>query len=260
MRVLSESKAEWKLVENWVRSRATADRPMQVLEAGCGRYWQLKMDDIQFELTGIDMDQAALDARVKIYHDLQHAVYGDLRTVELPAEQYDVIYCSYVLEHVVGVEQVLERFARWLKPGGIMVLRVPDRNSIHGFTVRITPFWFHVFFYRYFHHMPEAGKPGFPPYRTVHEKSIASRGMHEFARRHGLVVRDEVLHGDYRHGNRFMKSLIGAYARVVQVLSLGRVHTKASNLTLLIEKPAASIEPRSRGSVAAETRPALAPV
>jgi hypothetical protein len=37
------------------------------------------------------------------------------------------------------------------------------------------------------------------------------------------------------------------------------VHTKAANLTFIIEKPAA-VEPRTSASTGTETQPALAPV
>ena len=253
MRVLSKTQAEWDLVESWIRSRAAKDRPIQILEAGCGRFWPLKMGDIRFELTGIDMDEAALEARKTDYHDLHHAIVGDLRTADLPSDRFDVIYCSYVLEHVHGAEQVLERFVRWLRPGGILVVRVPDRSSIQGFTTRLTPFWFHVMFYRYVHGMREAGKPGFAPYPTVYDKVIASPGMHAFARKHGLVIQDEVLHGEYRRGNRLMKSLITAYAKAVEGASFGRVHAKAANITFIVEKPRVAPEHLQRPAVATNT-------
>jgi hypothetical protein len=62
--------------------------------------------------------------------------------------------------------------------------------------------------------------------------------MHDFAARHGLLVREEVSHGEYRRGGRVMRSLITAYARTVAFLSLGRVHARAANLTFVLEKPA----------------------
>jgi SAM-dependent methyltransferase len=243
MKLLSEPGAEWKLLENWICSRAPKDRPMQILEAGCGRAWVVQMNGIPYELTGIDSDVAALEARKTHYGDLHHAIVGDLRTAELPRERYDVIYSSYVLEHVSGAEQVMERFVNWLKPGGIVVVRVPDRDSIQGFTTRLTPFWFHVFFYRYFQGVREAGQPGFPPYRTVYDKIVSSRGMHQFAKLHGLEIKEEVRFGEYRRGNRLMKAFIGAYAKAVELLSFGRVHSKAANLTIILEKPLAAAGP-----------------
>ena len=70
---------------------------LRILEAGCGRSWPLKLSR-PYQLTGIDMDQAALSAR----KDLNSAVVGDLRTAEFAERSFDVIYSSYVLEHIRG--------------------------------------------------------------------------------------------------------------------------------------------------------------
>ena len=53
---------------------------------------------------------------------------------------YDVIYYSYVLEHVEGAERVLKNFVRWMKRGGIIILRFPKRDSARGILTLVTPF------------------------------------------------------------------------------------------------------------------------
>ncbi len=240
MKVLSHPQAEWQLVEASIRKQATPGRAMQILEAGCGRKWVFRMEDVPYELTGIDLDAAALEARKTIQRDLHHAFVGDLRTAQLDPGRFDVIYSSFVLEHVPGAERVLENFVRWARPGGLIVVRVPDRDSIQGFTTRLTPFWAHIWFYRYALGLRDAGKPGFAPYRTIYDPVISRRGMSEFAARHGLVLREEVVHGEYRRGPRILKAVIGAYARFVELVSFGRVHSKAANVTFILEKRAST--------------------
>jgi SAM-dependent methyltransferase len=237
MNVPTQPRAEWQLVEAFIRSRAPQGRKLQILEAGCGRAWHFKMGDIPFELTGIDLDAAALEARKTLKKDLHHAFVGDLRTAQLESNRFDVVYSSFVLEHVPGAEKVMENFVRWARPGGAIVVRVPDRDSIQGFTTRLTPFWFHVWFYRLAMGQPNAGKPGFAPYPTVYDNVISRRGMQEFAQRHGLVLREELEHGDYKRGPLPLRLLIGAYAKTVQLLSFGRIHTRAANITFILEKP-----------------------
>jgi 2-polyprenyl-3-methyl-5-hydroxy-6-metoxy-1,4-benzoquinol methylase len=75
--------------------------PLEILEAGCGRRWphELKM---QYRLTGVDTDAEALKARVEQRKDLDVAILGDIRTVDLPESSYDVVYCGWVLEHISG--------------------------------------------------------------------------------------------------------------------------------------------------------------
>jgi len=45
------------------------------------------------------------------------------------AEQYDLILCQEVLEHLVNAEEILSALAMRLAPGGRMVITVPTRRS-----------------------------------------------------------------------------------------------------------------------------------
>jgi SAM-dependent methyltransferase len=236
-RVIRTLRAERAYVEQCIRRAAPPDRPMQILEAGCGRKWFFDMRDVPYELTGVDLDAAALDARVTSEKDLHRAHRADLRTVELEPYFYDVIYSSYVLEHVSGAEQVLENFARWLRPGGIMIVRVPDRDSVQGFTARWTPFKFHVWYYKYIEGRANAGKPGYAPYPTVYDEVISTTGMAAFAERHGLKLLDVIGHGGYQRGRGVMRFAVSTYARAMSLLSLGRVHDDSADLTFILRKP-----------------------
>jgi trans-aconitate methyltransferase len=60
---------------------------------------------------------------VKIYHELFEAF--------TPAEQYDVILATHVLEHVDEPVALLKSMKAWLKPGGIIIVIVPNKDSIH---------------------------------------------------------------------------------------------------------------------------------
>lgn len=49
----------------------------------------------------------------------------DICNIQFPAEQFDLIYCSHVLEHVVDDLQALREFHRVLKTGGLAVILTP---------------------------------------------------------------------------------------------------------------------------------------
>ena len=182
VKVLKSWDQDCRLMEKYIKQKAIDRSPLHILEAGCGQFWPLDLKGIQFTLTGVDIDEGALQLRRTQYNDLTEMIVEDLRSVQLEKNRYDVIYNSYVLEHVDGAERVLEKFANSLKPGGILILRIPDRNCVHGFVTRVTPFWFHMFYAKYIARNPDAGKTGFGPYPTFYDpivSRLASRNIAE---------------------------------------------------------------------------------
>ena len=149
LQVVTDSSHEKTILEGCIREKARPDAELRILEAGCGNKWQLSLKGLQYSLSGIDLDEDALRLRQARFKDLDEVIVGDLRTISLPRAQYDVIYTAYVLEHVSNVPLVLANFNRWLKPGGLMIIKVPDRDSVYGFIARNTPHWLHVYYYRF---------------------------------------------------------------------------------------------------------------
>ena len=70
--------------------------------------------------------------RLEISKDLDVAINGDLRNAKLPSHGFDLIYCAYVLEHIEGAAVVLRNFLEWVRPGGAIVIKIPDGNSAYG--------------------------------------------------------------------------------------------------------------------------------
>ncbi len=198
--------------------------PLRILEAGCGRHWPLRLS-VPYTLTGLDLDPDALAVRT----DLHRAIVGDLRTAQFAPRAFDVIYSAFVLEHVSGAEQVLERFLEWLAPGGMLILKVPDRDSAYGFLTRITPMWAHVLFYRHLLGYRAAGTPGHGPYPTYHDRVISQGGLREFCRRKGLPE-PEV----YRLCSYARQPLTLAGAFLTSMLSAGRLAWRHNNLLLIV--------------------------
>ena len=213
---------------------ATTPEPIQILEAGCGRAWTVPLEGIRYRLTGLDMDPEALRARVESVGDLDEAIVGDLRTATLPEGRFDVIFCAYVLEHVPDPIVVLENFRRWLQPHGLIIIRVPDPDSVYGFLARITPHWFHVAIYRYVFGNPNAGKPGFAPYPTHYDRLISFRGMAAFCETNDLYLREAVAH--YQFGRSMRSRALTWMTSILGRLSLGRLSGDHNNLTFIIER------------------------
>ena len=205
---------------------------VQIIEAGCGWQWPKEFANPSAVVIGIDTDTAALAKR----KDLTKTYVADIRTITLPRAQADVVYSSYVLEHVKGAEQALSNFVDWLKPGGIIILRIPDRDSAYGFLTRITPHWFHIAYYKYIVRWKNAGKKGFGPYPTFHEPVISRRGIRAFCAAHGCEILHEVRRCDYLRGRSLaLKKFV---AMSVSALSLGSLSWRHNNLCLIIRKNA----------------------
>ena len=49
----------------------------------------------------------------------------DITDIQFPANHFDIVYCSHVLEHVPDDIQAIREFARVLKPSGWAILQVP---------------------------------------------------------------------------------------------------------------------------------------
>jgi SAM-dependent methyltransferase len=238
MKLVRDYGDEMRILETHIREQVHDDKPLQILEAGCGREWYVKLDGVKFELTGLDIDEAALEIRKSVKRDMNHSFLGDLRTAELPPGYFDVVYNAYVLEHIKGAQAALQNFVTWLKPGGLMILRVPDRDSVQGLLARITPHWFHVFYYRWAWKMKDAGKPGFPPYPVVYDPVVSRRGLESFCTSHGLDVVDVLGVGTFRRGYGLAGRITPLVAAVVSALTLGIVHAKFVDLTVIARKRA----------------------
>ena len=215
-----------ELVEKKINEMAG---PLKILEAGCGRKWPLDLD-VPHKLTGIDLDADALSART----DLDATGVGDLRSHVFPEHSFDVIYCCYVLEHVPGAAQVLENFARWVRPGGLIVIKVPDPESVFGWATRNTPHWFHVMFKRYFMGFKRAGQVGHGPYRTYYDRAITEGGIREFARSHNFALENVEKTGDYLTGRVVKYSAI-----LLHYLSLRSLPWRHNNMSYVIRAQAA---------------------
>ncbi len=221
-----------------IRAHAQAhDNHLDLLEAGCGREWNIDVGGIDVRMTGIDLDAKALSYRRDEVGDLDEAIVGDLREVELPAEGYDVVFSAFVLEHIAGAQDVLDKMVAAVRPGGLLILRVPDGAAVYAFLARTLPHWTHVLYKRISEHDPMAGKPGHPPYVVVYDPIVTREGLRRYFESHGLEVLDEF--GTNPHITKLGRlAPVGmGVQRSIASLSRGRLDGSHSNLTYIIRVP-----------------------
>jgi len=91
--------------------------------SGCGFFLKL-MKDAGWDVRGIDPSETFAKYAAREFG--VNTVLGTMETAELSENQFDVVTMWYVLEHVMDPRGVLNRAYSLLKPGGLLVLRVPN--------------------------------------------------------------------------------------------------------------------------------------
>lgn len=210
--------------------------PLRVLEAGCGHYWPFREQAFAMQVTGVDLDAEALRIRREDVGDLAEEIVGDLRTVPLPAAAFDAAYCSFLLEHVEGAEAALDNIATALRPGGRLVVRVPDGRSVFGWLAKHSPHRTHVWFRRYVQRKPHAGEPGHAPYPTVYDDVVSVRGIHGWADRAGCKVVDEWCTNHYLDVFGPLRGVAQLAVSAAARITRGRLSGTHNNLGFVLEK------------------------
>ena len=118
-------------------------RGLRVLDLGCGGGHNgalLKKAGAR-EVVGVELDPgAAREARTR----LDRVVEGDLAQLDpstLGDEPFDAILASDVLEHLSDAEGVLARAVTRLRPGGVVVISLPNISNVYVFSQLALKTW-----------------------------------------------------------------------------------------------------------------------
>jgi SAM-dependent methyltransferase len=125
-------------------------KPARILDVGCGRGTLLSaFADRGFEAHGFELSPQAAEfadsrAHIKIGEELADAQY--------PAGFFDMVIVWHVLEHLKHPDQVIEEIRRILKPGGTLIISVPNFSSWQARWAGEN--WFHLDLPRHLFHFP----------------------------------------------------------------------------------------------------------
>lgn len=103
----------------------------KLLDVGCGigRFGKLA-EERGFEVYAIDpAEEAVKYAKEKF--GLRNAVVGTLEDIPSSWQNFDVIACFEVLEHVERPRELAKQIYKLLKPGGYLIMSVPNRNRLN---------------------------------------------------------------------------------------------------------------------------------
>jgi 2-polyprenyl-3-methyl-5-hydroxy-6-metoxy-1,4-benzoquinol methylase len=134
----------------WLRRRTPPLIPGgRMLDIGCsGGGYLLEMRKRGWEVHGIEMDpdvprlkELGLDVRSGLAEEA---------LAEFPDNHFDLVTSWHVLEHVMDPSRVLAEAYRVLKPGGLLMLEVPNFGSLARSVLRT--YWFPLELPRHLYH------------------------------------------------------------------------------------------------------------
>ena len=113
----------------------------KVLDVGCGAGGNLKtLQDQGWDPYGIEISEvAAAHARQLVTENIHT---GTLESAPFSANSFDLVLMSHSLEHLPSPVDALRRIHRLLKDDGLLVVSVPNLNSLE-FKL-FGPWWFHL--------------------------------------------------------------------------------------------------------------------
>ncbi len=82
---------------------------------------------IGLDAHGIDLDGSAINVANELFPGCSFSD-NSLEDLAKSGQQYDVIYCSEVIEHLSSLDQFVDSLLLLLAPGGVLLLTTPDMN------------------------------------------------------------------------------------------------------------------------------------
>jgi SAM-dependent methyltransferase len=205
----------------------------RVLDAGCGRRPQLGLRP-SAHVVGLDRDLGEIAANVSI----DEAITGDVQTHRFATETFDVVVCTYVLEHVDRPLDALENLLHALKPGGLLVVAISNVWSLKAIVAKWTPQRIHALLWHRAYPYEQSRRDPFP---TVLSGALRLRRLRRHLQRRGMTVVDEARYeSEMQVALRRKIRLVGgrwhAAALGVRVVTLGVVDPVHSDLMLVLRK------------------------
>lgn len=109
----------------------------EVLEVGCapGKWLAFMAKEFGLKPSGVEYSDAGMKATLENFRILNltpDAIFtGDFFQMK-PPRQFDVVLSLGFIEHFSDVESVVSLHLQWLKPGGVLVLGVPNFRGIYS--------------------------------------------------------------------------------------------------------------------------------
>jgi hypothetical protein len=192
---------------------------------------QLREHGADISVSLIDDGQPVTRAAVAMQARLRPCALGDLRAAALHPRSFDIVQCVRLLDRISPAELVLDRLVAAIKPGGLLLLQIRDRDSAAGFLDRVLP----NLPRRHLWRVCQPGRPG--PYPAVYEPLTSVRGVYDYARLRGLVIAERQVRGGQAGSRRGTPRWYLSVQRLVARLSRGRLTDAHEEVLFVVRKP-----------------------
>lgn len=192
---------------------------------------KLRDDGADISVSLIDDGQPVTRAAVATQARLRSCALGDLRAAALHPRSYDIVQCVRLLDRISHAELVLDRLVAAIRPGGLLLLQISDRDCAAGFLDRVLPNLSRRRLWR----KRQPGRPG--PYPAVYEPLTSVRGVSDYARLRGLVIAERQVRGGQAGSHGAAPRWYLAVQRLVARLSRGRLTNAHEEVLYVMRKP-----------------------
>ena len=119
----------WEPVGRALLERLGPGNDRTAVDVGCGVLgWLRILSQGGWRATGIDIDARLLDVAAALSLDVD-LVQDDIFDSRLPPQTFDLVHARFQLAPLGRIEEQLQAYRRWLRPGGVLVLEEPDSAS-----------------------------------------------------------------------------------------------------------------------------------
>src|SRR3954471_4683702 len=125
-----------RAIDEWVRAR-NGEPPARLLDAGCGDGINLSFLNRMVGARGwptaiVGADYSALRVGRARELSVARVMRGSVTNLACRDRSFDVVICNQVLEHVPEYERAFSELHRVLRPGGLLIVGVPNEGSALG--------------------------------------------------------------------------------------------------------------------------------
>lgn len=211
---------------------ADVQRPVRILDAGCGKQLQIPIADNR-HIIGIDIDSK----QVARNSEVDDGIVGNIQIYPFESNSFDVIVCWNVLEHVEDPRAALANFERALRRPGILVLAGPHPRSFKGTATKLTPFWLHKLAWRRL----LGAEPALERFPTHMSDGALPEQLIEFASERKMRVEFLMTYEGWEQRSFRSRPGIGGRAfragmHAVEAVTLGAVNGDVTDFIMVVSK------------------------